>query len=144
MKILKQILKAVAIGAGAGVDVQAVEIDLQQLGVKSREFIVTGKTVTHAVTAPGAAKTFKVNIYFSDEKVALASVAAQLADRKVASNAKTLTNTANTTQYWEFAQFGVLRPKARYLYVTIDNDAVTAAFNLTLNAVRVPSTHPKE
>ena len=122
------VIDAEAIGTASGTDGHVVEIDFGQLLPSEFTFTIGGKTVTDASTAPGAADTVTVNQYWSDESVSTGSAATLLADRKVAGSAKTLTNTAATTQYWGFA--AEQAPKARFLYITVDNTAIDAAVDL--------------
>lgn len=136
-----EILSATIVGAaGAGTDAGMVEVDMSSLSL-DREFLLVGKTVGNT-TAPGSAKTVTLNYYFSDEKIdSFASAAATiLADRKVSSSAKTLTNSASITQMWAFT--GIIRPLGRWMYVSFDNDDTDAdsSVAITVSVSRVPST----
>lgn len=92
------------------------------------QYTLSLKTVTEHDTAPGNAKTVKVNRYWSDELITL-PVSTVLAARKTAGGALTLTNAIDTTQYFEAcAAFAV---NARYLYLTFDVVAMDAGASFT-------------
>ena len=103
----------------------------------AKQYSVSAKTVTEHDTAPGGSKTLTLNLYWSDEKLSLTGVATLLADRKVASAAKTLTNAVDTTQHW--GMVAAFTPAARFCYVTLTWTALDAggSFTTTVRLNRV-------
>jgi hypothetical protein len=93
-------------------------------------FNVSAKIVTGAVK-PGTGKTVTVNGYWSDEPVAAASVAAQLAASKETIGTLTLTDTAALTLQWQ-VNGSPVEVKGKFLYLTIDQDALDTGATLTL------------
>lgn len=123
-----------SLGNTSNSDAAVTEIDLGE--VLPERFSISAKIVTNG-TAPGASLNAKVNAYWSDESVATANVAAQLASRKVVGANLALPNAANTTRFYE-VQAGAI-PKGRYLYLSLDNDvlAVGASIAVTVNLNRL-------
>jgi hypothetical protein len=136
----KPVIKDQVLTAGAQTNIHGVEVNFDGLG-DTREFVLSGKTVQNA-TGPGAARTFDVNWFWSDEKIDIADVAAKLANRKSADTtnaggagalgnaAVPIPNTADAVRYWQFS--AVLRPQARYLYINIDKTTEDANATTTL------------
>lgn len=95
-------------------------------------------------TAPGTSKTITVHLYFSDVQLAAAGDAlTSLAGRKTSATAVTLANSANLTAYHDIVfSFGTIKPKARYIYVSLSGLQLDsgATVDATLSLVRQPGT----
>lgn len=134
------VLENVVLDATGYTDTSITKVDCNTiLGAVGREFVVSYKVVTNG-TAPGSSKTFTPNIYWSDDDLAPeAASITLLAGRKQALSAVTVANTASVTRYYEYNT--VIRPRARYMLITLDSSALSAGATLTvtMNFVRLAS-----
>lgn len=96
-------------------------------------------------TAPGSTKTLTVNVYYSDVRLASAGDAlTTLAGRKVSATAITLVNSTLDIGYYDVVlSAGTIKPKSRYLYVSVTTNAALGAGSVlvaTLALVRQPAS----
>jgi hypothetical protein len=123
------------VAAGALTDQQAVEVDLSEL-IMQKDFLMSvSMKIQAGATAPGAANlTF--NLYWSDVKLPAATDApAKLSGRKTAVGSLAVPTTNNDFKYYEV--YAANRPKARFLYLTIDKPVLTQAvtFDAQVNLI---------
>lgn len=128
-------ISAQAVTAAGGTDLFDTEVDLGELLPKiphGSRLTLSTKVVTGA-TAPGSSKTIKVNVYWSDVQITATDAATVLADRKTASSAITLPNSTAATQY--ALAHDSFQAKARFMYLTVDQDAMESGATLTLDVM---------
>jgi hypothetical protein len=129
--------------------------------IQLREFRLQGKMKETSGTGPGASKDIVVNVYWANERIeSEAGVAVQSTGQEIAGGSvvdtiaaalennkdattKTLDNTASVVRNADFSASGnVMRPKARYAYITFDKPQLAAGSDVefTLELVRIPTT----
>lgn len=156
-----RLFDAVNVGEEAADDDNKLYIVDFSKDIQLREFRLQGKMKETSGTGPGSSKNIVVNVYWSNERIETdAGVAIQDAGTVIAGSAtvdtitaalennkdatsKTLDNTASVVRNADFSTSGaVMRPKARYAYITFDKPQLSAGSDVefTLDLVRIPST----
>jgi len=97
----------------------------------TRKIYITTKVVTGDV-GPGEGKTLTVNAYWSDEKVSEDDAPTALANRKVSTDAINLPAAAATVQYDKVSGQTALNVEAKYLYLSVSQDALAENATVTL------------
>lgn len=130
--------------------------------IQLREFRLQGKMKETGGTGPGASKDIVLNVYWANERIEneISGVAVQSTGVEIAGSSdvdtitaalennkdattKTLDNTASVVRNADFSTSGnVMRPKARYAYITFDKPQLAANSDVefSLDLVRIPTT----
>lgn len=97
----------------------------------ARKIYITTKVATGTV-GPGEGKKLTVNGYWSDEKIDASDVPTVLANRKVTTTQITLPSGANKVQCDNIVGNTPLNVEAKYLYLSVTQDALAAGATVTL------------